>query len=129
MFEHALGHEPDRRDGRFCGWVLPARGNPTQLRSEVGTRPGVFSRDIVTCLRQEHYGAAGKRGLPTFFSRTSGWAVGIATGRYDVRYSMLVGDDYFDGDSHYRLPDIEREAQTARGSNVDGPCRIQHYQP
>jgi hypothetical protein len=39
------------------------------------------------------------------------WAIGITPGRYDVRFSMLVDSNYFDGDSHYRLPHVEKEAR------------------
>jgi hypothetical protein len=39
------------------------------------------------------------------------WSLGVVTGRYAVRYLMSVGPDYFDGDSHYRLSDVQREAR------------------
>lgn len=39
------------------------------------------------------------------------WSLGITAGRYEVRYSILVDANYFDGDSHYRFSDVESEAR------------------
>src|SRR5215831_4702023 len=39
------------------------------------------------------------------------WCVDIRPGRYAVRYSMVIDRNYFDGDSHYRFPQVEREAR------------------
>jgi hypothetical protein len=38
------------------------------------------------------------------------WSVGLHPGRYTVRYSLLINPEYFDGDSHYRFPDVQKEA-------------------
>jgi hypothetical protein len=62
------------------------------------------------------------------------WSVDITAGRYDVRYSMRVDADYFDGDSHYRFPQIEREAQelSARawtGRAESNAVTIEHTEP
>ena len=45
------------------------------------------------------------------------WSVDLGPGRYAVKYVLAVNDDYFDGDSHYRLEDV-RKAATNMSANV-----------
>jgi hypothetical protein len=39
------------------------------------------------------------------------WCVGLESGTYLVWYKWRVGNDYFDPDSHMRLPDLEYAAE------------------
>jgi hypothetical protein len=62
------------------------------------------------------------------------WAIGITAGRYAVWYSMSVDDNYFDGDSHYRFPDIEKEAREFAASAWAGEAKsnviaVEHAEP
>jgi hypothetical protein len=38
------------------------------------------------------------------------WCVDLRPGEYDLLYHLRVDEDYFDCDSHYRLPDLRHEA-------------------
>jgi len=38
------------------------------------------------------------------------WCVGLRSGIYAVHYLFSVDQDYFDGDSHWRFPQLQREA-------------------
>jgi hypothetical protein len=40
------------------------------------------------------------------------WCVDLQPGAYDVSYRLQVDADYFDPDSHYRLPQMRREAES-----------------
>ena len=42
--------------------------------------------------------------------RADTFCVELAAGEYDVSYRMCVDEDYFDPDSHCRLPELRREA-------------------
>jgi len=47
---------------------------------------------------------------------------------------MSVGDNYFDGDSHYRFPDVEKEARELAASAWVGEAKsniiaIEHAEP
>jgi len=62
------------------------------------------------------------------------WAISITAGRYDVRFSMSVDGNYFDGDSHYRLPDVEKEARELEARAWVGEAKsnvitIEHTEP
>ena len=45
------------------------------------------------------------------------WCVDLRPGGHDVRYLLRMGEDYFDPDSHYRLPHVGDEAR-ARSAEV-----------
>ena len=38
------------------------------------------------------------------------WSVELRPGPYAVKYVLTVNKDYFDGDSHYRLEDVQKAA-------------------
>jgi hypothetical protein len=38
------------------------------------------------------------------------WWVGLRPGEYDVSYRLRVGEDYFDPDSHWRMPQLQARA-------------------
>jgi hypothetical protein len=62
------------------------------------------------------------------------WCVGIRSGLYTVRYSMVTDADYFDGDSHYRLPEVQEEAQKLSavawtGRAQSNAITIEHAEP
>jgi len=48
--------------------------------------------------------------LPHEFSEFQRWCVDLPIGEYTAWYTFVVSDDYFDGDSHWRIGDLEREA-------------------
>jgi len=62
------------------------------------------------------------------------WSISITAGRYDVRYSISVDGNYFDGDSHYRFSDVEKEARELAAQAWVGEAKsnvitIEHTEP
>ena len=60
--------------------------------------------------------ACSARRIPTGDEMISGrfdrWCVDLRPGAYAVSYRLQVDADYFDPDSHYRLPQLQREAES-----------------
>jgi hypothetical protein len=62
------------------------------------------------------------------------WSVGLKSGTYLVCYRWMVDADYFDPDSHMRLPDLEYEADQAGavvwlGQALSNALRVEYAEP
>ena len=60
------------------------------------------------------------------------WCVELRPGAYDVSYRLSVDDNYFEPNSHYRLSNVRREAESrgARawtGEAVSNELRVVHW--
>lgn len=66
-------------------------------------------KQIDYCVRPKHVEQPAER--DDIFFDCYRWCVDLPPGDYLVWYQLEVGQDYFDGDSHYQLKDIQREAE------------------
>lgn len=51
------------------------------------------------------------------------WCVDLHPGEYDIVFRMRVDADYFDPDSHWRLPQLQRRAEAERAEVWMGEMR------